>query len=136
MTFQKTKIELLFQELSYKIVGCAFKVHNELGGGHLEKSYHNALTIALSDAGLQFISKQHLAVSYSGKFINGYEPDLLVEDSVIVEIKRRCRLNPKDFDQARRYLKLTGKKLALLIHFGTDSVSIKRVVNLDSDKIL
>ena len=129
MTFQFSHSNLLLSDLSYKIIGCAFNVHKVLGGGHLENSYHKAFIAELSKSGLKFISKKQIAINYKEVLVSMYEPDFIVEDSIIIEIKRKGRLTPKDFEQANRYLKATGKKLALLIHFGQELVKVKRVIN-------
>jgi len=130
MTFHTYNFEFVYPELSFKIIGCAFAVHNSLGSGHLEKTYHNALFIEFKKEKLKFVSKQKIKIVHGNDEVNNYFPDFIVEENVIVEIKRRNRIVTKDFEQARRYLSSTGKKLALLIHFGIESVTVKRVVNI------
>jgi GxxExxY protein len=130
MDFQQNKTNFIFAELSFKINGCAFKVHNTLGGGQLEKTYQKSLAIELTNAGITFQEQKLIVVNYANVLVGKNIPDFIVDDKIIVEIKRTGRLLPLDFDQARRYLKATNKKLSLLIHFGKESVNIKRVVNL------
>jgi len=130
MTFQKTKIELIFSELSYLINGCAFKVHNELGSGQLEIAYQKAMEIELKKVNLNFIPKKQITVLYFDSKVSSNVPDFIVEDKIVIDLKRRGRITPDDFKQARRYLTAMDKKLALLIHFGIEAVISKRVVNL------
>jgi GxxExxY protein len=130
MNFSKKPVKLEFEELSYLINGCAFKVHKELGGGLLEKAYQNALAVEFTKAKLNFIEQHQIAINYFGSKISSMVPDFVVNDKIVVELKRRPRILPADYDQARNYLKLMNKKLALLVHFGKEYVTIKRVVNL------
>ena len=130
MSFSKKSVQLVFEELSYLINGCAFSVHKQLGGGLLEKPYQNALAVEFSKANLKFTEQQQIAVNYFDSKISVMVPDFVVEDNIVVELKRKPRILPADYDQARNYLRLMNKKLALLIHFGKEYVTIKRVVNL------
>lgn len=127
MTFQKS--EFLFGDLSYKINGIAFKVHNQLGGGLLEIAYQKAMEIELKNAGLQFIPQKQIAIMYFESKVTSQVPDLIVENKIVIELKRRRKLMPDDFEQARRYLMKMKLQLSLLTHFGQEYVSIKRVVN-------
>ena len=130
MNFQSGKLELIFSELSYKINGCAYKVHNELGGGHLEKVYQKAMAIEFERAGLKFLDQKQVAIMYFNSKISSSVPDFIVEEKVVVDLKRKGRLLPDDFDQVRKYLKSLDMKLSLLHHFGKECVMVKRVVNL------
>ncbi len=130
MTFQNNT-EFVNGNLSYKIIGCAFKVHNQLGGGHLESVYQKALDDSLKNAKLDFKAQKYLPVKYLNSKITDYKPDFIVEDQVVVDIKRHKKILIKDFEQVKRYLKETSLKLGLLIHFGADYVKVKRVVNLE-----
>ncbi|HEX5002307.1 MAG TPA: GxxExxY protein [Bacteroidia bacterium] len=130
MAFQTLHPKFIYADLSFKIIGCAYTVHNSLGGGHLEKTYHNALFLEFTKKKMQFVSKQKVDISYGKSEVNNYFPDFIVENLVVVEIKRRGRIITKDFEQARRYLSSAGKQLSLLIHFGMERVTVKRVVNM------
>jgi len=130
MNFSKKPVKLEFEELSYLINGCAFSVHKLLGGGLLEKPYQNALAAEFDKVKLSFVEQKQISISYFNSKIGIMVPDFVVEDSVVVELKRKPRILPADYDQARNYLRLMNKKLALLMHFGKEYVTIKRVVNL------
>jgi GxxExxY protein len=119
-------------DLSHKIIGCAMKVHSELGPGLLENAYEECLFYELQQAGLN-VSKQKALplVYYDVKLDAGYRIDLLVENKVVVEIKAVDAFNDVHLAQVLTYLKLSGCKLGLLINFNVRSIKdgIKRVVN-------
>ncbi len=119
-------------ELSHKIIGCAMKVHTELGPGLLENAYEECLFFELQQAGLQ-VSKQKALplVYYEVKLDAGYRIDLLVENKVVVEIKAVDAFNDVHLAQVLTYLKLSGCKVGLLINFNVRSLKdgIKRVAN-------
>ncbi|MCA9871329.1 MAG: GxxExxY protein [Anaerolineae bacterium] len=113
------------ENLTFKIIGCAFKVHNALGAGFLEKVYENALRMELVDAGLKVQQQVPIHVRYRGQIVGEYFADLFVEDHVIVEIKAVRKLAPEHEVQLVHYLTATGLEIGLLINFGT-SVEYKR----------
>jgi len=106
-------------QLTEKIIGCAIEVHRQLGPGLLEGTYEAALCIELNNAGLQHVRQPVFPVVYKGQVIGEYRLDLIVEDAVVVEIKSVERFDPIFEAQVLTYLKVTGKKLALLINFNT-----------------
>jgi GxxExxY protein len=122
--------DLIFPELSYLINGCSYRVHNNLGSGHLEKVYQKALAIEFERSGFRIMDQKQIKVKYFDAVVGKRVPDFVINDQVVVELKRSFRIMPDDFDQARIYLKIMDKKLALLMHFGKEYVTIKRVVNL------
>lgn len=104
-------------ELTNKIIGCAIKVHKQLGPGLLESIYEKALCIELELARLAFEVQKELKVKYRGKPIGEYRMDLVVEKSVVLELKCVENLNPVFNAQLLSYTKLGGYKLGLLINF-------------------
>ncbi len=105
-------------EVTEKIIGCAINVHRALGPGLLESTYEVCLVHEISKAGLDVRSQVALPVVYDGiKLEAGYRIDLLVEDSVIVELKAVDSIHPIHEAQVISYLKLSGKKIGLLINF-------------------
>lgn len=119
-------------ELSYTIRGAAFKVHTALGPGLLESVYETALAYELEKEGLDVKRQVGVPVVYEDeKMDQGFRMDLLVENKVIVEIKSIDTLLDVHHKQLLTYLKLSGKKLGLLINFNTVSLrnSITRIVN-------
>ncbi len=119
-------------EISYKIRGAIFKVYNALGPGLLESSYEAVLLYELKKEGLDVKSQVPLPLIYDDiKMDIGYRLDLLVEDKVIVEIKSVENLAEVHHKQLITYLKLSGKKLGLLVNFNCMEIdkSIYRKVN-------
>jgi GxxExxY protein len=119
-------------EISYKIRGAIFKVFNALGPGLLESAYEAALMHELLKLGLEVKSQVALPLIYDEiKMDVGYRIDLLVEDKVIIEIKSVENLAEVHHKQVITYLKLSGKKLGLLVNFNCVKIdeSIFRKVN-------
>jgi GxxExxY protein len=119
-------------EISYIIRGCIFKVYNALGPGLLESAYEAALTYELRQTGLDVVCQLGLPFQYETiKLDIGYRIDLLVNDKVIVEVKSVETLADVHYKQVLTYLKLSNKKLGLLVNFNTSKMeeSIKRIVN-------
>jgi GxxExxY protein len=116
---------MIDKELTKKIIGCAFKVHNTLGEGFLEKVYENALRIELVKQGLDVKQQAPIDVTYDGQVVGSYYADLWVADSVIVEIKAVRSLTKAHEVQLVNYLTATEVETGLLLNFGP-SVKIKR----------
>ncbi len=119
-------------EISYKIRGAIFKVSNSLGPGLLESVYEAALRYELDKEGLTVKTQVPIPVIYDDiKLDLGFRLDLLVNDKVIVEIKSVEILAPVHHKQLLTYLKLTDKKLGLLVNFNTDNIigGITRIAN-------
>lgn len=106
-------------KLTEKIIGCAIEVHRQLGAGLLESLYESALCIELESAGLKYEKQKVIPVLYKGKQIGEHRVDLIVEDRVIVEIKSVERFDPVFEAQILTYMKLTNKKVGLLINFNS-----------------
>lgn len=123
--------DILFPELSYKIIGSAFDVYNELGPGHFEKYYQKALADSLQNKGLNFQEQVYCPVIYNNKIIGKRLLDFLVEGAVIIEIKKGDRFSKSHIDQVLDYLKTNDLKLAILINFGSNGVLFRRVVNFN-----
>ena len=105
-------------EISEKIIGAAIQVHRTLGPGLLESTYEACLKYELEKQGLKVQSQVGLPVIYDGIKIDlGYRLDILVEDTVIVELKAVTKVTPIHEAQLLSYLKLSGKHLGLLINF-------------------
>ena len=118
--------------LSQQVLDAAFRVHTALGPGLLESAYEQCLCHELNNHGIRFTRQLQLPVVYDGVKIDaGYRIDILVEDSVIVEIKSSDSLLPIHEAQLLTYLKLSGKRLGLLINFNVRSLKhgIKRMVH-------
>jgi GxxExxY protein len=120
---------LLFADLTYKIIGAAMEVHKTLGPGFLEAIYETALAYELKQLRLTFERQKALAVPYKGMIIGDYKPDFIVEDKIVVELKAQRALSTVDEAQLINYLKATGLRVGLLFNFGTKSLQpIRRIV--------
>ena len=118
------------QELTEKIIGCAYVVYNKMGFGFLESVYEKCLHIELSKAGLKFESQKAINVYYDDKIIGEFIADLVVEDILIVELKSVKKIIKIHEMQLVNYLVATGKPVGLIINFGELKVEIKRKLNL------
>jgi GxxExxY protein len=116
--------------LTRRIIACAIEVHKRLGPGLLEKLYKESMAIEMELCGLKVEKNVKVAVEYKGKPIGEYFIDILVEDSVILELKSVDRHDPVFEAQILSYMKLTKKKVGLLINFNSKMVKdgIKRFV--------
>jgi GxxExxY protein len=123
------KQDLIYPELSYKLVGLAYNVHNELGHGHLEKIYQKAYAKELKEAGISFKEQAQYQVIYKEEVIGNNYLDFLIENKVIIELKRSDFHSKKYIDQISNYIKVSDLKLAILINFTINGVRIKRIVN-------
>lgn len=112
--------------LTERIIGCAFKVANTLGVGFLEKVYENALVHELRKNGLVAEPQKPISVIYDGVVVGEYFADILVNDTVILELKSVKALDEAFTAQCLNYLKATGKPICLLLNFGKPRLEIKR----------
>ena len=118
--------------LTREIIGAAMRIHSALGPGLLESAYRVCLVRELELRGLQFRAEIALPVRYQGVIVDaGYRIDLLVEDTVIVELKASARTSPVHECQLLSYLRLAGKPVGLIINFHVEHLrdGIKRMVN-------
>lgn len=115
-----------FEELTHKIIGCAYKVFNELGFGFLESVYKKAMIIELSKSRLKVESEKSLKVYYDNKVVGDFYIDLYIEDKVIVEMKSVEVLTKQHEVQLVNYLNGLKKDIGLLINFGPSGVDVKR----------
>jgi GxxExxY protein len=111
-------IEIIEKELSYTIVGCAMRAYNELGYGYDEKIYGRALDILLVERGLTVEREVPVDVAFRGVLLGRYRIDRVINKRVCLELKATEQLALIAHKQTRRYLKASGYKLALLLHFG------------------
>ena len=115
-------------DITYDIIGCAYKVHSELGPGLLESAYETCLSFELKQKGYNIYCQYPVPVIYQGiKMEAGYRIDILVEDKIVVELKSVDALAPIHKAQLLTYLKLANKQLGLLINFNV--VDLKEGIN-------
>jgi GxxExxY protein len=114
--------------LSTRIIGCGLRVAGTLGNGFLEKVYENALAHELRKAGLGVEQQRGITVMYDGVMVGEYFIDLLVETSILVELKTVAELRGAHRAQCLNYLRATGMHLCLLMNFGRPRLEVRRVV--------
>jgi GxxExxY protein len=119
-------------EITGNIIGGAIEVHRELGPGLLESAYEECLCYELSQAGLPFLRQQHLPLLYKRVRLDcGFRIDLLVADTVVVDLKCAKRIKPIHEAQLLTYMRLTRKRIGLILNFKVSVMTegIKRMVN-------
>jgi GxxExxY protein len=126
----KTETNLIYADECYQIMGLIFEVFNVLGYGHKESFYQKAVAKAFSDNRIKFKEQLRCKLQYKEKELGVYILDFLVFDKIIIELKQRDFFSRKDINQLYKYLKVTGLKMGLIVHFTSKGVRYKRIVNL------
>ena len=116
-------------ELTERIIGCAFQLHNSLGCGFLEKVYENALAHELRKNKFEVQQQESVKVRYDGVVVGDYIADLMVDRKVLIELKAIKRFDEIHMAQCINYLKATNLKVCLLLNFGPSKLQIKRISN-------
>jgi GxxExxY protein len=119
--------EIGVNRLSERVIGCAFRVLNTLGAGFLEKVYENALAHELRKYGLTVAQQHGITVTYDDVVVGAYNVDLLVDGTVIVELKAIKALDNAHTAQCLNYLKATGLHLCLFLNFSKSRLEIQRI---------
>ena len=110
-------------QLTYQIIGCAYEVHKTLGPGLLESTYETCLCYELEKAGIKYEKQKELIINYKGlRLDNGYRIDILVENDIIIELKSVEALLPVHTAQIMTYIKLSKKRIGLLINFNVTNL--------------
>jgi GxxExxY protein len=120
---------MIQEELTERIIKSCFEVSNELGCGFLESVYHNAMLIVLEHAGLQTQSKTPLKVMFRKQEVGEFFPDIVVEGTVLLELKAVKALAPEHLAQVMNYLKATGIQVGLFVNFGNPKLEYRRFGN-------
>lgn len=118
-----------YEDLTYKIIGCAMEVHKQLGNGFQEVIYQRALAIEMSMQGIEFSREHEMKIQYKGFEIGTRRVDFFVDDKIMVEIKALNSLEDVHLAQAMNYVEAYGLEIGLLINFGAKSLQHKRVHN-------
>lgn len=117
------------EEITYKINGCAMKVHRTLGNGFQEVIYQRCLAIELERVGLEFARELEHEIFYEGIRVGTRRADFVVEGQIIVELKAVINLEDVHLAQAKNYVVAYDKPIGLLINFGANSLQFKKVFN-------
>jgi GxxExxY protein len=120
---------MTIDELTYKINGCAMKVHNTLGNGFQEVIYQRCLAIELENAGIGFSREAEQTIYYNGIEVGTRRADFVVGNTVIVELKAIINLEDVHLAQAKNYVVAYDFAIGLLINFGASSLQFKKVFN-------
>ncbi len=128
--------KIIYKELSYQIVGCFFNVRNKYGNHHRENIYHRALEEELAINKINFVSKPRIKL-YSvttGKIIGYYEPDILIDNKIVIEIKALPFTKTENFRQLGEYLKISNYEVGYLVNFGEKNFKPKRYIYTNDRK--
>jgi len=115
-----------YKDLTEKIIGCAYLAYNKMGFGFLESVYEKCLLIELGKAGLHAESQKPIVVYYDDEVVGEFVVDIIVEDTVILELKSVSQIIKAHEVQLVNYLVATGKPVGLLLNFGEEKVEVKR----------
>jgi len=119
---------LEYKELTEKIIGCTYRVYNKMGFGFLESVYEKCLLIELHKAGLKSESQKAVTVYYDSEVVGEFVADIIVEDTIILELKSVKQIVQAHEIQLVNYLVATGKPIGLLLNFDEQKVDVKRKV--------
>ena len=115
-----------YRETSEKIIGCAYRVYNQMGFGFLESVYEKCMAIELRNEGLVAKCQQPITVHYRGEVVGEFIADMVVEDAIILELKSVRRIIKAHEVQLVNYLVATRKDVGLILNFGERGVEVKR----------
>ena len=115
--------------ITYKVIGCAMKVHNQLGNGFQEVIYQRCLEIEFRKINLQYGREIEQEIYYDEQVVGTRRADFIVEDNVIVEIKAVINLEDVHLAQAKNYVVAYDFPVGLLINFGSTSLEFKKIFN-------
>lgn len=118
-----------FNDLTYKINGCAMNVHNQLGNGFQEVIYQRCLAIELRRTGIEFERQKEQKIYYDQFLVGTRRADFVVENKVIVELKALINLEDVHLAQAKNYVVAYNFPIGLLINFGAKSLQFKKIYN-------
>lgn len=128
---KKSENKVIYPELSYQIVGILFEVYNHLGPGFSEKYYQRAVAEELKRCKLLFKEQVYASLKFKEIKIGCYFLDFLIENKIVLEIKKGERFSKSNIEQVLNYLKTTGLKLGILANFGSKELKFKRLINFD-----
>ena len=114
-------------DITYKIIGCAMKVHNNLGNGFQEVIYQRCLAIELEKSGLTYEREKEQNIFYEGIAVGTRRADFIVEHNVVVELKALVNIEDVHLAQAKNYVAAYGFTIGLLINFGAVSLQYRKV---------
>lgn len=120
---------ILYPELSYKICGLCFTIHNNLGRFKNENQYADALEILLKENSISHVREKSLPISFQGERKRRNIPDFIIEDKIIVDLKAKRITTKEDYFQVKRYLDSYKKELGIIVNFRQKYIYPKRILN-------
>jgi len=117
-----------YQDLTENIIGCAYRVYNKMGFGFLESVYEKCLLIELHKSDLEAESQKPITVFYENEIVGEFVADIIVNDTIILELKSVRRIVKAHEGQLVNYLVATGKPIGLILNFGERKVEVKRKI--------
>jgi GxxExxY protein len=120
--------DILYPELSYRVMQAVYEVHNHLGPGFTEDIYETALALELASNGIPFEQQKQIQVNYKNNSVGTYRLDMVIEEKIILELKAVSSMNEVYKAQLRSYLCATNLQLGILVNFGTKRVESERIV--------
>ncbi|MCK6650176.1 MAG: GxxExxY protein [Bacteroidia bacterium] len=124
--------DILYPELSYKIVGVLYSVHNEMGSGFLERYYQKGIASELRKNQINFKEQVKVDLVLNGEIIASGVVDFIIEDQIILEIKQGNSFLKTNIDQLNSYLKMSKLQLGILVNFTSRGLLFKRIVNINN----
>ena len=128
---QLIRDDIVYPELSYEIVGCAFEVFDALGPGHSEKVYQKAMAVAFQKRNIPFKEQVYYALKFLDEIVGKGFLDFEVDSKIVVELKKDGYFSKTYLEQVLDYLKKSKLKLAILINFSQEGVKYKRILNIN-----
>lgn len=123
-----TNNKLICEELSFKVIGILYKVHNTLGPGFQEKYYQKAISRVLDKEKIPYTEQAKFPIKLDGIDIGRYYVDFIIENKIVLEIKSKSFFSHRDIKQVLGYLKKSGIELGILAAFTSEGVKIKRIL--------
>jgi len=123
------KNKIIYPDLSYKIIGTAFRVFNNVGFGMSEKYYQEAFATELQGEKIPYEKEKFIKLEYNNQNIGRYFLDFVIDNKIVIELKVRPRFGYVHIKQAMGYLRSGDYKLAILIYFTNDGVKYRRILN-------
>jgi GxxExxY protein len=122
--------KVLYKELSFGIIGAVFDVYNTLGSGYQEKYYERALAVEFRKRSIIFKEQYPVPLEYEGESIGRYAVDFLINNKIVLELKKGDYFSPSNIKQVIAYLKALKLQLGILVNFTSRGVKFKRILNL------
>jgi len=129
MRMLRMKINIVYPDLSYRICGFCFYVHNKLGRYQNEKQYADAFEQLLKENKIKYVREKPLPHFFKGEKERRNIPDFIIEDKVVIDLKSKDFITKEDYFQMQRYLKSYNKKLGLIVNFRQKYLYPKRILN-------